>query len=242
MWGATQPCSGTGSQSPIACLLPRPSQPRPERSAWLVAAQQVVDPGRELGRRQVADAGALQGPARIDVGEGRTAADPVEAGDGAVAIEADRHPPASFAHQVADRSPVVANVEREEAHASTVALVDVADHVLLIDAAVAFREPERDHRRVGRRGRRRGSSRAPAPGRRERGARPRGRAAARLRSRPGRRWRRLPARPRRAARRTRAAASWPAGGRGPAFRRLPRSPLTTAITTTAAKSRPTTAA
>ena len=89
-----------------------------------VARSRPLDPGVELRGGELADAGALQRPAGVDVGEGRAAADPVEAGDGAVAVVADRHPPAVLADQVADRVAIVAHVEREEAHPSTVALVD----------------------------------------------------------------------------------------------------------------------
>ena len=82
--------------------------------------------------------GALQGPAGVDVGEGRAAADPVEAGDGAVAVVADRHRPAACADQFANRVPVVADVQREEAHPPTVALVGPLDHVLLVGAVAAL--------------------------------------------------------------------------------------------------------
>ena len=78
----------------------------------------------ELGGGQVADAGALQGAAGVGVGEGRADADPVEGGDGAVAVVADRHPPAVRADQFANGVAVVAHVQREEVHPATVALVD----------------------------------------------------------------------------------------------------------------------
>ena len=85
-------------------------------------------------------------PPGNDVGEGGAAADPVESGDRAVAVEADRHPPAPGAHEVANRVPVVAHIQGKEVHTPTVALEDVADDILLFDAATSFGEPERDHR------------------------------------------------------------------------------------------------
>ena len=125
MCGATQPCSGAGSQprSEPAASAP-PSQPASARRGRAAAAAR---PGRSsCARGELADAGALQGAAGVDVGEGRAAADPVEAGDGAVAVVADRHLPAALADQFANGVAVVADVEREEAHPPTVAPVDRA--------------------------------------------------------------------------------------------------------------------
>ena len=97
--GATQPCSGAGSQ-------PHPVRRRPghlSRPPPLGSPPAAARPVRfELGGGEVADAGALQGAAGVDVGEGRAAADPVEAGDGAVAVVADRHRPAAPADQFAN--------------------------------------------------------------------------------------------------------------------------------------------
>src|SRR5262245_31725479 len=96
-WGATQPCSGAGPQPRLGAASSVPAISALLRRAR--GAQQVLDPGIELGGGQVPDAGALQGPAGIGVGEGGTAADPVEARHRPVVVVADRHPPATLPDQ-----------------------------------------------------------------------------------------------------------------------------------------------
>src|SRR6201999_2202501 len=97
---------------------------------------------------KVAEARALQRAARIDVGEGRAGGDLEELGDGAVAVEADRHVPAVGADLFPDRPPRIEAVERQEVHLTTVTRGDLADHVLLALAVVFGAEPERDHQRA----------------------------------------------------------------------------------------------
>src|SRR5262249_39169104 len=140
------PCSGAGSQPGSSASAPPISGTRPFLDLPGVA-EQSVDPGAQLARRKVADAGAPKRPSRINVGVGGTASDPVEGRDGAVAVIADRHPPASFADQFANGAAVVSDVDGEEGHTSTVPLEDAADDILLFHAAFPFGEPERDHRR-----------------------------------------------------------------------------------------------
>src|SRR3954451_6131118 len=144
MWGATQPCSGAGSQ-PIRCAA-APATSAPLRCPG--RSEKPADPAAELAEGEVADAGALQRASGIDVGESRTAADAVEAADGAVAVVADWQRPAVAADQVAQRVAIVADVQREETHPSTVAPIRPLHHILLGDAAVALGEPERDHQRL----------------------------------------------------------------------------------------------
>ena len=140
MWGATQPCSGHGLPvDPIACLLAPAISAAPRALGVARGGQQVVDPGRELGRRQVADAGA---PAGCRRDRRRRRSGSRRPGRGRRRRRRGRSRPASSSRVRATSSrtvsAVVANVEREEVHPPTVALVDVADHVLLVDAAVAF--------------------------------------------------------------------------------------------------------
>src|ERR1044072_3256476 len=142
-WGATQPGREEGSQPRSGSAAPAPISTRLRRSG---RAQEPLDARAQLGLVQLADGRVLERPARVGVGERRAATDSVEAGHGAVAVDADRHPPAAAAEQVADGLPIVTQVHREEAHASTVARVDAVDHVLLLDAVAPFAEPERDHR------------------------------------------------------------------------------------------------
>ena len=167
---------------------------RPAAAARLASSSRSTR-ALELGLGEFADAGALQGAAGVDVGEGGAAADLVEAGDGAVAVVADRQLPAVLADQFANGVAVVADVQREEVHAPTVAPVDGIDDVLLVGAVAAFGEPERDHQRPLEE-----VADAERPG----GVDPAGGGAAGVlgtgqrrsfRSRPGRRWRRLRARP-----------------------------------------------
>ena len=194
MWGATQPCSGQGL--PVQ-LRPGGSGVHlsPPSAAWVARSSRSIV-RFELRRRELADAGALQRAAGVGVGEGGADADPVEAADGAVAVVADRHPPAAAADQFANGVAVIAHVQREEAHPATVSLVDLADHVLLFDAVLPPRENQNEStngpaEEVADPDRAR---RANAAGGR-RGERFAGRAPARFRSRPGRRWHRLPAGP-----------------------------------------------
>ena len=108
---------GAGSESTPTDA--EPISARFRRSGRAPAAARTRASSCAVG--ELADAGALQGAAGIDVGEGRAAADPVEAGDGAVAVVADRHLPAVLADQFAHRFAVVAHVQREEVHPPTVA-------------------------------------------------------------------------------------------------------------------------
>src|ERR1700742_1360423 len=95
-----------------------------------------------------AQAGALQRPPRVDVGERRAGGQLEERRDGAVAVEADRHLPAVGANLFPYRAARVEAVERQEVHLSTVTRGDLADHVLLALAVVFGAEPERDHQRA----------------------------------------------------------------------------------------------
>src|SRR4051812_44735525 len=141
MWGATQPCCGGGSQ-PIRCAAASATS-APLRC--LGRGEKSADPVAEPAEGEVADAGALQRAPGVDVGEGGTAADAVEAADGAVAVVANGERPAVAADQVAQRVAIVADVQREETHPSTVAPIRPLHHILLGNAAVTLGEPERDH-------------------------------------------------------------------------------------------------
>src|SRR4051812_28168689 len=88
--GATHPCSGTSS----SCISVVGRSPRARRS------QKLPDFRLQLRNRQLAGARVLQDPAWIGVDEGRTAADTVEVGDGAVVVIADRHLPPALPDQV----------------------------------------------------------------------------------------------------------------------------------------------
>src|SRR5689334_7001704 len=92
--GATHPRSGAGSHSAPGPIASTPSISATARSLDPPGGtEKSVDPGAELGGGEVADAGALQGPTGKGVGERRAAPDAVERRYGAVAVEADRHPP-----------------------------------------------------------------------------------------------------------------------------------------------------
>src|ERR1700744_3171591 len=95
-----------------------------------------------------AEAGALQRAPRIAVGEGRPDGHLEERGDGAVAVEADRHLPAVGADQFLHRATRIEAVQREEVHLTTVTRGDRADHILLALALAFGAEPERDHQRA----------------------------------------------------------------------------------------------
>src|SRR6187549_261541 len=135
-------CRGRGTRRPGAAP-PSPGSRgcRPPRRP-----QQPLDLGGQLGATEPADARVVERPARIRVGEGRAQANAVEASDGTVSVVADRHPPAALLDELANRVAIVAHVQREEAHAITVAPVERVEDVLLVDALVAaFAEPEAEH-------------------------------------------------------------------------------------------------
>ena len=72
-------------------------------------------------------------------------ADPVEGGNDAFAVVSDRHRPVVLARKFAHRAAFVADVQREEAHPSTVALIGALQRVLLGDAVASPRKPKREH-------------------------------------------------------------------------------------------------
>src|ERR1700749_4230164 len=90
---------------------------------------------------KLADRGALQRPAGIDVGEGRAARHLEERRDRPVAVEADRHLPAVRADQFSNRAARVEAVERQEVHLPTVPRGDRTDGILLLLALVFGAEP-----------------------------------------------------------------------------------------------------
>ena len=120
--GATQPASGTasalisGSPLPLARLR---SSVDIER-VWTSAADSVggCESSAMLDLREVED------PARVREGDGRTPADPVEVAHSAVAVVSDRHRPAVLGRRSPHVCRVVADVDREEVHAATVARGD----------------------------------------------------------------------------------------------------------------------
>ena len=116
--GRPSPAQGRVPIPPGAGLPRRPSQPL---SATRVARKSACMPCVEpMLCVQLADAGALQRPAGVGVGEGRGSRSPESTGNGAFAVISDRHRPAVLVNQFA--VPVrafVADVQREEAHPST---------------------------------------------------------------------------------------------------------------------------
>src|SRR5258708_40122309 len=110
----------------------------------MARAQQSLDPGAQLTLVEIADAGALQDPAWVGVGEGRAASNPVEAGHGAVAVVADGHRPVSSPDQVANRFAIVVHAHREEVQASPGARGEPARDTPFLDGGAAPAAPARD--------------------------------------------------------------------------------------------------
>ncbi len=223
--GAARP-SPARARAPTRSALGRGSAPSSARLRRRGRLEQALDPCGSARRRSSSPMLALCSvPPGIDVGEGRAAADPVEAGDGAVAVVADRHPPAALADQVANRVAIVAHVQREEVHPPTVALVDRArPRPAARRSCSPLREPERDHQRAVE---------EVADADRLRGVDPAGGGAAGVLGAGNcevsqSSWATLASPSSVAggarARRTRAAASASAAGRGRACRLLPRHP------------------
>src|ERR1044072_4329882 len=148
-WGTTQPWRGEGIQPGLAPATLAPSTGAHLRSCGGSRRLQQVAGGEVgLGGTHLADSGTRQRATGVDVGKGRAAADAVEACHRAIAVIADRHPPAPLENQVTNSVAIVPHVHRQEAHTSTVARVDVIDHVLLIGAVATAGKPKREHQRA----------------------------------------------------------------------------------------------
>ena len=203
------PAAGPGSASPIGRSRCRSTSARLRRGGRRAAVRST----RASSCAAVSSPmlGALQRATGVDVGEGRAAADPVEAGDGAVAVVADRHPPAVLrgpgrarcrdrrGRPARESSPVHGSAGRPGRRRPAAGAVAAP---LVNQNEITSGRSKKSQTRI-----------APAVAIRQAGSRraPRGQGTATFRSRPGRRWRRLRARPAAAAPRTPAAASGRAG-------------------------------
>src|ERR1044072_8015855 len=127
-WGTTQPWRGEGIQPGLAPATLAPSTgAHPRSCGGSRRLEQVADVEVELAGTQLADSGTLQRATGVDVGKGRAAADAVEACHRAIAVIADRHPPAPLENQVTNSVAIVPHVPPQENHTSTVARREVND-------------------------------------------------------------------------------------------------------------------
>src|ERR1044072_9335613 len=148
-WGTTQPWRGEGIQPGLAPATLAPSTGAHLRSCdGSRRLQQFAAVEVELAGTQLAASAPLQRAPGVDVGKGRAAADAVEACHRAIAVIADRHPPAPLENQGTNSVAIGQHVHRQEAHTSTLARVDVIDHVLLIGAVATAGKPKREHQRA----------------------------------------------------------------------------------------------
>src|SRR6185503_19854301 len=95
-------------------------------SPSLRVSEQALDVRGELWLRELVGPHLreIQDPARVGERHGRAPADQVEAADGAVAIVANGDPPTPLLDYPAHVSRIVADVDREEVDATTVARGD----------------------------------------------------------------------------------------------------------------------